>query len=316
MVKLAKLFFTGGKGIIFFLLHNVKLNVRHNYIAAMIIIKLSKDLREYLNKQNFQGKSIGFVPTMGALHEGHLSLIKECRKIAQTTVCSIFLNPVQFNNPDDFKKYPKTIENDILLLEANGCDILFLPDEKEIYPNSESQKKHYDLGYLEKILEGKFRPGHFQGVCMAVEKLLNIVGPDFLFIGQKDFQQCLVIKRLIELMHKNIQVIICPIFREKSGLAMSSRNVRLNSEERNIAAQLNQSLVSIKNKLTENNFSILKNKTISHLEKIGFKVDYLELAKQINLEITTQFHEGVELVILVAAYLNGVRLIDNLLIKV
>lgn len=281
----------------------------------MIIIKLSKDLRHYLNKQSFPGKSIGFVPTMGALHEGHLSLIKECRKTAKMTVCSIFVNPAQFNNPDDLKKYPKTIENDILLLEENGCDILFMPTVKEIYPDERSQKKHYDLGYLETILEGKFRPGHFQGVCMAVEKLLNIVDPDYLFIGQKDFQQCLVIKRLIELMHKNITVIICPIVREKSGLAMSSRNARLNSEARKIAAELNRSLVSIKNKLTENNFSDLKNKTINHLEKKGFKVDYLELVKRKNLELTTKFHKGDELVMLVAAFLSDVRLIDNLLIK-
>lgn len=281
----------------------------------MIIIKLSKDLRDYLNKQRFSGKSIGFVPTMGALHHGHLTLIKESLKVSKLTVCSIFVNPVQFNNPDDLKKYPKTIGKDILLLEENGCDILFLPDEKEIYPDAQSKKKHYDLGYLETILEGKFRPGHFQGVCMAVEKLLNITDPDYLFMGQKDFQQCMIVERLITLMHKKVQLIICPILREKSGLAMSSRNVRLNPEEREIAAQLHQSLVSIKNNLTENNFSVLKNKTISHLEKIGFKVDYLELAIQKNLEITTQFHKGVGLVILIAAYLNNVRLIDNLLIK-
>ncbi|HEY5464107.1 MAG TPA: pantoate--beta-alanine ligase [Hanamia sp.] len=281
----------------------------------MIIIKLSKGLRDYLDKQNFSDKSIGFVPTMGALHEGHLSLIKESRKVAKLTVCSIFVNPVQFNNVDDLKKYPKTIENDILLLEENGCDILFLPGEKEIYPDAKSLEKHYDLGYLETILEGKFRPGHFQGVCMAVEKLLNIVDPGYLFMGQKDFQQCMIIERLIVLLHKNVQLIICPILREKSGLAMSSRNVRLNSVERIKASQLHKSLVSIKNKLTGNNFSALKNKTISHLEKIGFKVDYLELAKRKNLKIITHFNKGEEVVILVAAFLNDVRLIDNLLIK-
>ena len=281
----------------------------------MIIIKLTKGLRDYLDKQNFSGKSIGFVPTMGALHEGHLALIKECRKVAKLTICSIFVNPLQFNNADDLKKYPKTIENDILLLEENGCDILFLPGEKEIYPDAKSREKHYDLGYLETILEGKFRPGHFQGVCMVVEKLLNIVDPDYLFMGQKDFQQCLIIERLIVLMHKNVQLIIFPIHREKSGLAMSSRNVRLNSDERIKASQLHKSLVSIKNKLIENNFSALKNKTIIDLEKIGFKVDYLELAKRKNLEIITHFNNGEEIVILVAAFLNDVRLIDNLLIK-
>jgi pantoate--beta-alanine ligase len=281
----------------------------------MIIIKLSNALRNYLSHQNFSGKSIGFVPTMGALHKGHLSLIKKCKKSVDITVCSIFVNPKQFNNPDDLKKYPDTIENDVLLLEENACDILFLPSTTEIYPDADSQKKHYTLGYLETILEGEFRPGHFQGVCMAVEKLLNIVDPDYLFLGQKDFQQCMVIKRLIDIMKKKIQLIICPIQREKNGLAMSSRNMRLSLNEKKIAAKLNQSLVYIKNNLTKNNFSDLKIKTILDLERAGFKVDYLQLATRKNLEISTQFKKGEELVILVAAFLNGVRLIDNLIIK-
>jgi pantoate--beta-alanine ligase len=168
----------------------------------MIIFKHRAELQEYLHTQAISKDSIGFVPTMGALHAGHLSLLKKCRETCKVAVCSIFVNPTQFNNPGDFKKYPKTIEKDILLLEENGCDVLFFPDEKEIYPDKNSEKKHFDLGYLETILEGKFRPGHFQGVCLVVEKLLNIVEPDFLFLGQKDFQQCMVIRRLIELMQK------------------------------------------------------------------------------------------------------------------
>jgi pantoate--beta-alanine ligase len=281
----------------------------------MIIFKHHGELKKYLQIRASSKSSIGFVPTMGALHDGHLSLLKKCRNVCNISVCSIFVNPTQFNNQDDFKKYPKTTEKDILILEENGCDVLFLPDEKEIYPDKSKRKKHFDLGYLETILEGKFRPGHFQGVCQVVEKLLNIVEPDLLFLGQKDFQQCLVIKKLIELMQKNIQLIICPILREESGLAMSSRNLRLNSTERKTAAELHRTLVLIKNNFDGNNFLGLKNKAIKDLENKGFKVEYLELAKKNNLELVPDFKNKQELIILISAFLNDVRLIDNLLIN-
>jgi pantoate--beta-alanine ligase len=308
-------FLTGGKVTIFFVYANVQLNVEPNYNGFMIIYKYAKDLKKHLQKVKLAASSVGFVPTMGALHQGHLSLLKESQKTTEITVASIFVNPTQFNNAGDLKKYPKTIEQDILSLEENGCDILFLPDEKEIYPDEVSRKKHFDLGYLETILEGKFRPGHFQGVCLVVEKLLNIVEPDFLFAGQKDFQQCLVISRLIELMHTNIHLIICPILREENGLAMSSRNLRFNDSERKLAAELYDVLTSIKSNHNKENFQSLKNKAISHLEKKGFKIEYLELAKKENLELVTDFNNKENLVLLIAAYLNEVRLIDNLLIN-
>jgi pantoate--beta-alanine ligase len=281
----------------------------------MIIYKYVKDLIKQVRKAKLSGSSIGFVPTMGALHNGHLSLLRESKKTTEITVASIFVNPTQFNNPDDFKKYPKTIEHDILLLEENGCDILFLPAEKEIYPNEESRQTHFDLGYLETILEGEFRPGHFQGVCLVVEKLLKIVEPDFLFMGQKDFQQCMVIRRLIELMAANIQLVICPILREESGLAMSSRNLRLDADERKLAAKLYETLAFIKSHINKENFHTLKNKATIDLEKNGFKVEYLELAKQDDLKLVSDFNGNKNLVLLVAAYLNDVRLIDNLLIN-
>ena len=280
----------------------------------MILFKHFQDLHFHLVKHYSPQVSVGFVPTMGALHSGHLSLIEQCKKQADITVCSIFVNPVQFNNPEDFKKYPITIEKDILFLEENGCDILFLPDEKEIYPDAASKDRHFDLGYLETILEGKFRPGHFQGVCLIVEKLLNMVNPDYLFIGQKDFQQCLVIKRLIEIMKKEIKVIVCPTLREKNGLAMSSRNLRFHPAEKELASELSQSLQLIKENLTSTNFSELKKNAIIHLEKAGFKIEYLELAKAGNLELTQAYEPSEEHVILIAAYLSDVRLIDNILI--
>ena len=155
----------------------------------MLIFKFAADIKKYLNAVKEKGAAIGFVPTMGALHNGHISLIKHSKKQTDITVCSIFVNPVQFNNAEDFEKYPITVENDILLLQENGCDILFMPSVAEMYPDEISKQKHYDLGRLENILEGKYRPGHFQGVCLVVEKLLTIVEPNILFLGQKDFQQ-------------------------------------------------------------------------------------------------------------------------------
>ena len=281
----------------------------------MIIFKQVKDLTKYLQKRQVDKNSIGFLPTMGALHEGHLSLLKECKKMSKVTVCSIFVNPTQFNNTEDLDKYPKSVSNDILLLEQNECNVLFLPDEKEIYPDERSKQKHFDLGYLETILEGEFRPGHFQGVSLVVEKLLKIVNPDFLFLGQKDFQQCLIIKRLVGLMNRNIKIIICPILREESGLALSSRNLRLSFSDRKLASELFRTLVSIKNKLKSEDFLKVKDQAIQDLETKGFKVEYLELAKKNNLEIVSHFNPGEKLIILIAAFLGDVRLIDNLLIN-
>ena len=281
----------------------------------MILFKHSKDLRSHLTDAKNQNLSIGFVPTMGALHKGHLSLIAQSKKNTDITICSIFVNPIQFNNVEDFKKYPSTIEKDILLLEESGCDILFMPSEDEIYPNAASKNKQFEIGYLEKILEGKFRPGHFQGVCLVVDRLLNIVEPDFLFLGQKDYQQCLIIKKLIEIMDKKIKLMICPILRERNGLAMSSRNLRLNEEEKRLASQLYKSLSYIKKNLRSKSFLQLKNEVMIKLEKKGFKVDYLELARSKNLKLVEKNSKVKGLVILIAAFLNNVRLIDNVLIK-
>ena len=163
----------------------------------MLLLKSAVDIASQLKKIRKGGSLTGFVPTMGALHKGHISLLKKSKQICEISICSIFVNPTQFNNPDDFKKYPVTLEHDIYMLEKNGCDILFVPGINEIYPEGEISKKHFDLGDLETILEGKFRPGHFQGVCQVVNRLLEIVYPTHLFIGQKDYQQSMVIKKII-----------------------------------------------------------------------------------------------------------------------
>lgn len=201
------------------------------------------------------------------------------------------------------------------MLEENDCDVLFLPEEKEIYPDEASKQKHFQLGDLERILEGKFRPGHFQGVCVVMENLLNIVKPDFLFLGQKDYQQCLVIKKLIEQLNLEVKIFVCPIVREESGLAMSSRNLRLDENDRKQAAQLHKELEWINKNLRNQDFKILKEQAISRLEKNGFKVEYLELAKTSDLSSVPNYHKNEELILLIAAFISGIRLIDNLLVK-
>lgn len=282
----------------------------------MIIFKKTRDLHKWLEAQRLAGISIGFVPTMGALHTGHLSLIESSIKANPVTVCSIFVNPTQFNDPKDFEKYPITIEKDIELLANAGCDILFLPSVKEIYPDELSPSLKYDLGYLERILEGKFRPGHFQGVCMVVHRLLEIVIPDNLYLGQKDYQQCMVIKKLIALigLSNAILVNICPTLREPDGLAMSSRNVRLNEDERIKATAIFRNLSFIKENLTTGDLKGLKETAFRNLSEAGFNVDYIEIADANDLSIIDDWDGQKKLVALAAAFMKEVRLIDNILL--
>ena len=283
----------------------------------MIIFKKTRDLHKWLEAQRLTGISIGFVPTRGALHTGHLSLIESSIKANPVTVCSIFVNPTQFNDPKDFEKYPITIEKDIELLANAGCDILFLPSVKEIYPDELSPSLKYDLGYLERILEGKFRPGHFQGVCMVVHRLLEIVMPDNFYLGQKDYQQCMVIKKLIALigLSNAILVNICPTLREPDGLAMSSRNVRLNEEERIKATAIFRNLSFIKENLTTGDLKGLKETAFRNLSEAGFNVDYIEIADANDLSIIDDWDGQKKLVALAAAFMKEVRLIDNILLN-
>jgi pantoate--beta-alanine ligase len=280
----------------------------------MKIFRYFNGLKKELLIHNAKGDSIGFVPTMGALHEGHLSLIHQSKALTDFTVCSIFVNPEQFNSREDFLKYPSTIERDIELLRRQECDYLFIPDEDEIYPDKKSKSKHFDLGYLETILEGAFRPGHFQGVSLVIERLLSQIDPDYILMGQKDFQQCMVVKKVIELIHSKTKVISCPIIRESSGLAMSSRNMRLSDEEKIKASKLFSSLEFIRNNRSLRSFSDLKDEAISTLQKEGFNVEYLAMAKTKNLELTDSFQQNETYVLLIAAFLNKIRLIDNLVI--
>lgn len=281
----------------------------------MILLKKAADLRKWLESQDKERNKIGFVPTMGALHPGHISLVEYARKETEITVASIFINPTQFNDPKDFKKYPITIEKDIDMLEKAGCDVLFLPAVEEIYPDGAAPKKHYDLGFLETVLEGKYRPGHFQGVCMVVERLLDIVKPGNLYLGQKDYQQCMVIARLVELMKQKIKVSICPTLREADGLAMSSRNMRLTAEQRKAAVTIYHCLSSIKKNIKPGITNGLELVAIAMLEKAGFKIDYAEIADADNLTPVNNWDGNQKIVALVAAFLDEIRLIDNMLLN-
>ena len=283
----------------------------------MILFKKATDLRKWLDAQSKKGNSIGFAPTMGALHAGHISLVEMSKSANPVTVSSIFVNPTQFNDPKDFEKYPITLEKDIAKLEAAGCDVLFIPSVKEMYPDGVKPTMHYDLGYLETILEGKFRPGHFQGVCMVVHRLLEIVQPNNLYLGQKDYQQCMVITKLIELigLNKEIRLNICPTLREIDGLAMSSRNMRLKADERKTAAAIYKSLSFIKKNLYQNNIVGIKEQAQAMLEEAGFRIDYVEITDAKNLSVVNNWDGKEKIVAVVAAFLNEVRLIDNMLLN-
>ncbi len=312
-VKLTKaVFLTVGEVTVIFSLYVREPSESHNFIE-MILFKKSSDLNIHLKKLRSQNLAIGFVPTMGALHGGHISLVEKSKNETDTTVCSIYVNPLQFNNKKDFETYPLRAEADILLLEQAGCDILFHPPENEIFPTGNPEKV-FNLGQLEEIFEGKFRPGHFQGVCLIVEKLLSLVQPSQLYLGQKDYQQTLVIKKLVQLMDSNVKITVCPTFREENGLAMSSRNLRLNSVEKELAPELYKSLVKIRNNIFSRDIASLKLEAITRLESIGFTVEYLEIATIHDLEPAREVNSKLNYIVLVAAFLGNVRLIDNLLI--
>ena len=281
----------------------------------MILFKTTQPLQNKLEKLRNGNVKIGFVPTMGALHTGHLSLITSAKKDCDIVVCSIFINPTQFNDKKDFEQYPVTLENDIYLLETNNTDILFLPFVNEIYPEGLQQLQHFDIAYLEHILEGKYRPGHFQGVCNVVYRLLNIIKPDTIFLGRKDYQQCLVLKTMMQQFFSSINISVVDIVREENGLAMSSRNARLSSNARSKAAVMYQSLQFIKENIDSDNIEVLKEQAKKKILQGGFdKIDYVEVCDAKTLLPVTNLNEAEKIIVLAAAFIDEVRLIDNILL--
>ncbi len=262
---------------------------------------------------------VGFVPTMGALHEGHLSLIRCSKKENPYTVVSIFVNPTQFDDPQDFQTYPRTIDQDIALLQKEGVDALFLPDVSEMYPHGfDDEDAHYDFGHLERILEGAHRPGHFKGVGQVVAKLLRAVQPDRLYLGQKDYQQVLVITELVRQLQMPVEIRMCPIVREADGLALSSRNVRLSPEQRRDATALYKALQSILEAYQQGlSVDEAKHRALQILQQAPSiqQIDYLEIADARTLRPVSSWDDAPQIIALVAVRMEGVRLIDNMFIK-
>lgn len=282
----------------------------------MLILKQVKDLENHLKKARKQGIKTGFVPTMGALHKGHIALITASKKLCKLTVCSIFINPTQFNDAADFEKYPVTIDNDIKMLSGAGCDVLFLPTIKEIYPAGLVNKKPFKFGLIANILEGSFRPGHFDGMAQVVERLLKIVKPDMLFMGQKDYQQQLIVGELIKKIRLTTRLVMCPTIREKDGLAMSSRNVRLDVAGRKLAVQISKTLKYAQAQLQKPNAGIadIQEKGFKKLAGFaGIEPEYFEIRNAKTLEVPKRRTE--KLVALTAVKIGGVRLIDNMLLN-
>ncbi len=280
----------------------------------MVIFKHAADLQAYLKTAP---QKIAFIPTMGALHAGHTSLIKLALERGEFTVCSIFVNPTQFNDPKDFEKYPKSTDGDIELLIEAGCNVLFLPEVAEIYPQGSDHIKAYHFDYLETVLEGAQRPGHFRGVGQVVGRLLEIVAPHFLYLGQKDYQQCMIIGDLIRQMPGmgKPEIVTCPTVREPDGLAMSSRNRRLTAPQRALAGVIYQCLVSIQGKHDGGNFAIVQKECTELMKKKGFEPEYVALADATTLQLMDNYATGTKQVALIAAKLGGIRLIDNILVN-
>jgi pantoate--beta-alanine ligase len=280
----------------------------------MIIIKEKKKLQDYLNIKKAGGNRIGFVPTMGALHDGHISLLASCRRHMDVSVCSIFVNPAQFNNREDLEKYPRSVPQDILLLEKSGCDVLFLPEEKDLYEGE--VKPDYTFGGMDTVFEGASRPGHFMGVARVVRLLFDAVNPDMAFFGEKDYQQCLIIRSLTSQLNLPVELKFVETRREDNGLAMSSRNRRLSPELRSDAGIIYQALLHAKASFGIESPEETENKCRQMIaSRPHFKVDYFRICDAQTLKNISRWEESPGVVALVAVYAGNIRLIDNLSLK-
>lgn len=280
----------------------------------MIIAHSIKELNCSLEKILKNKLITGFVPTMGALHQGHISLVRHAKQENDFVVTSIFVNPTQFNNPDDLEKYPRMPEKDIEMLDEAGCDLVFLPSTDEVYPGKDDTT--YDFGRLEDVLEGKFRPGHFKGVGMVVKRLFEMVKPHNAYFGLKDYQQFLVIKKLVEQFNIPVKVIGCPTIRENDGLAMSSRNLRLSDEQRNAAPLIFECLQFIKKNFPKKSIQEWKQWFVDKINSNQFlEVEYIEIVDANTLLDIDNDKPNAEKVICTAVFAGDIRLIDNVLIN-
>lgn len=276
----------------------------------MKVLNYIAEVHDFVKEARNQGLKVGFVPTMGALHEGHISLIKRAKNENDVVIASIFVNPIQFNNPTDLEKYPRTPEADIKKLDDAACDAAFMPSVEEMYP--EKNEKTFDFGDLERVMEGACRPGHFNGVAVVVSKLFEIVTPDKAYFGEKDFQQLAIIKKMVDDLGSDVEIVPCPIIRESDGLAMSSRNVRLNAEERAIAPKIYAVLNEASSQLNAMSPKEMKEYALAKYADIQeFEVEYVEIADEQNLKSLNEWNDSTHARIFVALQLGPVRLIDN-----
>lgn len=277
----------------------------------MQVLNTKNELVSVLSGIRKENKTIGFVPTMGALHQGHLSLVKESKKNSDITVVSIFVNPTQFNDPDDLKRYPRTLEQDLELLEIVNCDIVFAPSVEEIYPEPDTRK--FNFGDLELVMEGAQRPGHFNGVGQVVSRLFDIVKPDKAFFGMKDFQQVAIIKNMVKQLEYPIEIIPCPIIREESGLARSSRNTLLDESHRKNAAHIYATLQKARQKASRMEVGELKKWITDEINSNPFlETEYVEIVDDTTLKVINNWSEPGTKVACVAVYAGKIRLIDNI----
>lgn len=271
-------------------------------------------MRSEVLEARSKGFSVGFVPTMGALHEGHQSLLQRSVAENDVSICSIFVNPIQFNNKEDLEKYPRTLEADCNLLEHAGCDIVFAPSADEMYP--EEEQTTYDFGPLEQLMEGKHRPGHFNGVAVVVKKLFDICFPHKAYFGEKDFQQLQIIRELVRMEDMAVQVIGCPIVREHDGLAMSSRNVRLTKHERSIAPEIFNVLEQMKSEAGQSSVPEIIKQARSGLEAHPeMKIEYVQIVDEATLLRVHAMDDAENIRAFIALFLGDVRLIDNMKLR-
>lgn len=281
----------------------------------MLILRNNDGLRVFIANAKNAGQKIGFVPTMGALHEGHLALIREAATLSDLVVCSIFVNPTQFNDPKDLEKYPRPVSRDIELLLGADCDILFLPEVGEIYPQDMDTTLSIHPGRLAEVMEGEFRPGHFAGVMQVVKRLLDLVRPDILVMGQKDYQQVAVVRFMLEATQTPVQLHMTATIREADGLAMSSRNVRLTRQFRAIAPVIHQTLAEARDLIRNMPPREIMQRAVDKLTLAGLKPEYFRIVDGRTLEAIEDAGQHEQIVACTAAWAGDVRLIDNMVLK-
>lgn len=285
-----------------------------HFYSKMQIVKHINELRLVLNDKRKEGLSIGFVPTMGALHQGHLSLVEEAAKQTGLVVVSIFVNPTQFNDKGDLDRYPRNLEKDRFFLAKSSCGLIFAPDAEEIYP--EPATRQFDFGVLEQVMEGKFRPGHFNGVAQVVSRLFEIVQPEKAFFGQKDFQQLAIIKEMVRRLKLPVEIVSCPIIREADGLAMSSRNMLLSPEQRENATLISATLFEAVNKASQLSVDELCIWVIERINENQFlNTEYFEIVNASTLLPAKSWDDPGVNVGCIAVHCGKVRLIDNVIIS-